>query len=451
MRIEHPHAPICSGNLPRRTARLGRHLNIHAGLHGYPSIEAGDLFIALRGDQFNGNQFAADALTMGAVAALVDEPIENLSPSLLVNDARCALGQLAAAHRQAHDISVIAVAGSNGKTSTKEMLAAILRESGATLHSPASFNNDIGVPLTLLQLSEAHRAAVVELGTNHPGELAPLVKMSSPTHGILTGIGREHLEHFGDLTGVAQEEGVLGELLPESGKLFLYGDGPWVKALAERSQAEVITAGFGPTNDWRVETVRLMEEGTVFTIKTPEAEWCGEYRTPLLGKPQAGNAALALAAAYAVGVNPAKARKGLAESPVPAMRMQWQEAGGVRWLNDAYNANADSILAALATLAELDCQGQRIAVIGAIADWVSTPLKPTPRLGRGSCFGWLVGRGQARGSNGRVACRAGLERVATAADVDEAIAALRDWLAPGDVVLLKALRAARLDEVLRQF
>ena len=416
------------------------------------AIEAGDLFIALRGDQFNGNQFAADALTMGAVAALVDEPIENLSPSLLVNDARCALGQLAAAHRQAHDISVIAVAGSNGKTSTKEMLAAILRESGATLHSPASFNNDIGVPLTLLQLSKAHRAAVVELGTNHPGELAPLVKISSPTHGILTGIGREHLEHFGDLTGVAQEEGVLGELLPESGKLFLYGDGPWVKALVERSQAEVITAGFGPTNDWRVETVRLMAEGTVFTIKTPEAEWCGEYSTPLLGKPQAGNAALALAAAYAVGVNPAKARKGLAESPVPAMRMQWQEAGGVRWLNDAYNANADSILAALATLAELDCRGQRIAVIGAMAELGEHTAEAHAEAGAAAAaLDGLLAVGKHAEVTAESARRAGLERVATAADVDEAIAALRDWVVPGDVVLLKASRAARLDEVLRQF
>ena len=416
------------------------------------AIEAGDLFIALRGDQFNGNQFAAEALAKGAAAALVDEPAENLSPSLLVNDARCALGQLAAAYRQAYDIPVIAVAGSNGKTSTKEMLAAILRESGTTLHSPASFNNDIGVPLTLLQLSEAHRAAVVELGTNHPGELAPLMKMAAPTHGILTGIGREHLEHFGDLTGVAQEEGVLGELLPESGKLFLYGDGPWVKALAERSQAEVITAGFGPMNGWRVEAVRLMEEGTVFTIKTPEAEWCGKYRTPLLGKPQAGNAALALAAACAVGVNPAEARKGLAESPVPAMRMQWQEAGGVRWLNDAYNANADSVLAALATLAELDCRGQRIAVIGAMAELGEHTADAHAEAGAAAAaLDGLLAVGEHAEVTAESARRAGLERVATAADVDAAIAALRDWVAPGDGVLLKASRAARLDEVLRQF
>ena len=415
-------------------------------------IKAGDLYIALRGNQFNGNQFAAEALAKGAVAALVDEPLKNLSPSLLVNNARIALGQLAATHRQAHDIPVIAVAGSNGKTSTKEMLAAILRESGNTLHSPASFNNDIGVPLTLLQLNEVHRAAVVELGTNHPGELAPLVELAAPTHGILTGIGREHLEYFGDLAGVVREEGSLGELLPESGKLFLYGDGPWVKALAERSRAEVITAGFGPTNDWRVEKVRLTEEGTVFAITAPEAEWCGEYRTPLLGKPQAGNAALALAAACAVGVTPAKAREGLAGAPEPAMRMQWQETDGVRWLNDAYNANADSVLAALATLTELDCRGQRIAVIGTMAELGEHTEQAHAEAGAAAgALDGLLAVGEHAEVTAQAAREAGVCRVAVATDVDEADVTLRDWLQSGDVVLLKASRAVWLDEVCQQF
>jgi UDP-N-acetylmuramoyl-tripeptide--D-alanyl-D-alanine ligase len=383
---------------------------------------------------------------------LVDEPLKNLSPSLLVSNARSALGQLAATHRQAHDIPVIAVAGSNGKTSTKEMLAAILRESGNTLHSPASFNNDIGVPLTLLQLNEVHRAAVVELGTNHPGELAPLMELAAPTHGILTGIGREHLEYFGDLAGVVREEGNLGELLPESGKLFLYGDGPWVKALAERSPAEVITAGFGPTNHWCVETVRLTEEGTVFAIIAPEAEWCGEYRTPLLGKPQAGNAALALAAACAVGLNPENAREGLAGAPVPAMRMQWQETGGVRWLNDAYNANVDSVLAALDTLTELDCRGHRIAVIGTMAELGEHTEQAHAEAGAAAgALDGLLAVGEHAAVTAQAAREAGVGRVAVATDVDEAVVTLRDWLQSGDVVLLKASRAARLDEVCRQF
>ncbi|MFM1557453.1 MAG: Mur ligase family protein, partial [Limisphaerales bacterium] len=188
-------------------------------------LQRGDLFVALRGENFDGNQFAAAAIATGAVAAVVDSPCD--APVILVEDTRLAFGHLAAAHRAEMDATIFGIAGSNGKTSTKEMLAAILRAQMETLHSEASFNNDVGVPSTLMSIELRHRAVVLELGTNHPGELAPLVKMAAPQFGLLTGIGREHLEFFGNLEGVAREEGVLGELLPAGGKLFLYGDDDW--------------------------------------------------------------------------------------------------------------------------------------------------------------------------------------------------------------------------------
>ena len=174
-------------------------------------VQPGDLFIALRGERFNGNAYAAAALQAGAVAAVVDEPVDAASV-LRVTDARVAYGQLAAAHRREFELPVFGVAGSNGKTSTKDMLASVLGAERNVLRSEASFNNDVGVPATLLKLDPKHEAAVVELGTNHPGELAPLVQMAAPDYGVLTGIGREHLEFFGDLQGVAKEEGVLAEL-----------------------------------------------------------------------------------------------------------------------------------------------------------------------------------------------------------------------------------------------
>jgi len=240
--------------------------------------------------------------------------------------------------------------------------------------------------------------------------------------------------------------------LPARGKLFLYGDGPWVKALAERSRAEIVTAGFGPANDWRVESARLSPDGTGFTLVAPERSWSGEYRTPLLGKPQAGNAALALAAAEALGVDAVAARRGLEAAPVPAMRMQWQEAGGVRWLNDAYNANADSVLAALATLAELDCEGQRIAVIGPMAELGAHAAEAHHEAGTAAAaLDGLVCVGEQAAVTAEAARETGSKRVAEAPDQKAAVEVLRDWLQPGDVVLLKASRAARLDEVLRQF
>src|SRR5579872_4031833 len=193
--------------------------------------QAGDLFFALPGDRFDGHDFLSEVTNKGAAAVVVER---TKAPAglggcavIAVDDTRQALGRLAARYRMDFALPVIAVGGSNGKTTTKELLAAVLRQKFRTLWSEASFNNDIGVPLTLLKLEESHQVAVLEAGTNHPGELAPLVRMIQPRLGVITSIGREHLEFFGDLAGVAGEEGWLAELLPAGGKLFVEGDGEW--------------------------------------------------------------------------------------------------------------------------------------------------------------------------------------------------------------------------------
>ena len=412
-------------------------------------IQPGDLFVALRGEHFNGNKFAEQALEKGASAVVLDESIEGLEPCLMVSDGCQALGQLGAAHRCEFDLPVIAIAGSNGKTSTKDMLASILRAQFETLHSEASFNNAIGVPTTLLRLEPQHQVAVVELGTNHPGELAPLMRMAVPQYGLLTGIGHEHLEHFGNLEGVAREEGMLAELLPASGKLFLYGDGDWVKPMIERSQAPVVTVGFGAANDWRVKNVRVTESGTRFALHSPIAALCGDYETPLLGEHQAGNAALALAAGGELGMDRDGMARGLAATPVPRMRLQLSERGGVRWLNDAYNANADSTRAALATLADLQVDGKRYVVFGEMAELGDHAPAAHQEVGRAAAemAAGLIAVGQFAEATAEAAREAGLARVAAIVEAKEAVSILRDWLQPGDVVLLKASRVARLEQV----
>ena len=191
----------------------------------------GDLYIAIKGDKFDGRDFLNEVAAKGVVAVVVPEKGKIPTPLpdcavLVVKDTRVALGQLAAAYRKEFDLPVVAVGGSNGKTTVKELIASVLRQKLATLWSEASFNNDIGVPLTLLRLDQSHQAAVLEAGTNHPGELAPLVKMIQPKYGVITNIGREHLEFFGDAAGVADEEGRLAELLPADGRLFVNGDNP---------------------------------------------------------------------------------------------------------------------------------------------------------------------------------------------------------------------------------
>ena len=187
-------------------------------------VKAGDLFFALRGGRFDGHDFLREAAEKGAGAVVVERgrvPANWIGCAMIaVEDTRKALGRLAADYRKEFVLPVVAVGGSNGKTTTKELVASVLKERLATLWSEASFNNDIGVPLTLLRLDKSYQAAVLETGTNHPGELAPLVKMIRPNYGVITSVGREHLEFFDDVAGVAQEEGWLAELLPAGRQAF---------------------------------------------------------------------------------------------------------------------------------------------------------------------------------------------------------------------------------------
>ena len=311
------------------------------------SAKAGDLFFAIKGEKFDGHDFINEVAAKGVIAVVVErKKIPAKLPScavLAVDDVRAAFGKLAAAYRKDFSLPVIAVGGSNGKTTTKELLASVLRQKFLTLWSEASFNNDIGVPATLLRLDKTHQAAVLEIGTNHPGELAPLVKMIAPKFGVITSIGREHLEFFGDTAGVAQEEGRLAELLPADGKLFLNGDSEWTEKIAARTQAKVVRVGFGEKNDWRATKIRLDKNGVTFQVAAPKEEFCGEYRINLLGRHQVTNALFAIGLGGELGLGRTEIQRGLAECQPPKMRMQFWEANGVRVLDDCYNANADSM------------------------------------------------------------------------------------------------------------
>jgi UDP-N-acetylmuramoyl-tripeptide--D-alanyl-D-alanine ligase len=219
------------------------------------------------------------------------------------------------------------VAGSNGKTTTKELLAALLGSRYRTLRSEASHNNDVGVPMTLLRMDSRHEAAVLEAGTNHPGELAPLARMIAPEIGLVTSIGREHLEHFGGIDGVVAEEGSLGEELPPAGVLVINGDHGHAGVLAARTRAHVVKAGFAPGNAWRPRVVESRWESTLFLLSAPGPEWNGEFEIGLPGRHMVANAAVALAAAAAMGVAPDDAREALARFRGAKQRLQWSDLG----------------------------------------------------------------------------------------------------------------------------
>jgi UDP-N-acetylmuramoyl-tripeptide--D-alanyl-D-alanine ligase len=428
--------------------------------------QPGDLFFALKGEHHDGHDFTAEVAAKGVAAVVVErEQVGRVTPCaptagsgvpalpcavLAVDDTRTALGKLAAAYRKPFALPVVCVGGSNGKTTVKELIAAALRQKLATLWSEASFNNDLGVPLTLLRLEKSHQAAVLEAGTNHPGELAPLVKMIQPKFGVITNIGREHLEFFSDLAGVAREEGRLAELLPADGKLFLHGDNEWAQKIAARTKAHVVCVGLGEANDWRAEKLRLDKNGATFRVRAPAEAFSGEYRINLLGRHQAVNALFAVAVSEELGLGRAEIQRGLAECQPLKMRLQFWEANGVRVLDDAYNANADSAIAALETLCELPLQGRRVAVLGDMNELGAHSAAAHAEVGHRAAelgIGQLFAVGQMAPVTAEAARDAGLNRVIEFADVETAMKAVKQFLKTGDVVLLKASRGVRLERI----
>jgi UDP-N-acetylmuramoyl-tripeptide--D-alanyl-D-alanine ligase len=343
---------------------------------------------------------------------------------------------------------VFCVAGSNGKTTTKELLAALLETQFPTLRSQASFNNDIGVPLSLLGLDASHRAAVLEAGTNHPGELAPLIDLIAPRFGLVPQIGREHLEHFGSLEGVVDEESALGRALPPEGILFLNGDCEAARPLASRTRARVIRTGFEPGNDWRATILETGWNATRFEVTAPAPEWCGVFDLGVPGRHMVSNALLALAAAAELHIRPEAARGALARFCGAKQRLQWSELHGIRWLDDTYNANTDSTLASLQTLSELPCTGRRVAVLGDMAELGEHTDAAHREVGAaarrlGIDLLVCIGRSAAQTAEGAQ----GLSEVLSFPDVEQAIPALRPRIRPGDCILAKASRSSRLERL----
>lgn len=417
-------------------------------------LTPGAAFVALRGDRFDGHDFLRQAIAGGAAALIVEHSrrseVPGRMPAIAVESTRSAYGRMAARYRADFNPLVVAVCGSNGKTTTKELAAAVFRHKFPLVASEASFNNDIGVPNTLLKVDSQTRAAILEAGTNHPGELRPLLDMIQPRYGILTSIGREHLEFFGDLDGVVREEGTLAEVLPCSGALFLDGDDKWSAAVAQRATTQVVRVGFGASNDWRIVRSRMDSQGSTFVVEGPLAEINGDYRVNLLGRHQVLNSLFVIAVAATCGLTRAEISAGLRDCKGAKMRMQSWEAGGVRVLDDAYNANADSMTAALCTLRDLPCKGRRVAVLGDMGELGAYSEQAHQEVGRRAAelgIGQLFAVGKMATVMGRAAREAGLHRVFEFPDIESASAAVKSFLKPGDLLLLKASRAMAMERM----
>lgn len=336
------------------------------------AVVQGALFVALKGDRFDGHRFLDDAAAAGATGAVVSDP-EISAPEALVlyrvDDTLTALGRLAAHRRDHHAARFIGVVGSNGKTTTKELIRAALESRYRTHATQGNLNNQIGVPLTLLGLPEDAEIGVIEMGTDRPGEIAALTSIVHPDHVVITSIGEEHLELLGNLDGVLAEETSVLEGLAKKGKAFVAEE---PAALAKRAReiagrSRVKVAGYRESADLRPDggerSIRVLEDGSTLW------HWRGlEVRLPLPGRFNIRNALLALGVAVELGVTPQEAVTALSNVKLPALRSEWVKYGDLRVLADCYNANPPSVAAAVDLLGSLPARGRRIAVLGTMRE-----------------------------------------------------------------------------------
>ncbi|MGQ8775057.1 UDP-N-acetylmuramoyl-tripeptide--D-alanyl-D-alanine ligase [Serratia sp. NA_112.1] len=331
-------------------------------------VTAGCLFVALKGERFDAHDFAVDAIAAGAGALLVSKRLLVEVPQLVVKDTRLALGQFAAWVRQQVPTRVVALTGSSGKTSVKEMAAAILRECGEVLYTAGNFNNDIGVPLTLLRLQPQHDFAVIELGANHIGEIAYTTALTRPQTALVNNLAAAHLEGFGSLAGVAQAKGEIFSGLPADGVAILNADNndwPHWQSMLDGKIVWRFSPQAAEGVDFFASDVQVNGKGTQFRLHSPFGT--AEIALPLPGRHNVANALAAAALAMSAGASLEAVRQGLKQlQAVPGRLFPIALSDHQLLLDDSYNANVGSMTAAAQVLAEMP--GYRVMVVGDMAE-----------------------------------------------------------------------------------
>jgi UDP-N-acetylmuramoyl-tripeptide--D-alanyl-D-alanine ligase len=353
-------------------------------------VKTGSVFVALKGERFDGHRFVKDAVSRGAACLVVHEALRSSdrqgTTAVRVKDTLRGLGDLAHFRREQYRPTVLAITGSNGKTTTKEMVAAILQQAvfkgqrlkGRVLKTEGNFNNLVGLPLTLLRLRKTHRVVVVEMGTNRPGEIRRLAEIAAPDLAIITSVAPAHLAGLNSLAGVAREKGALFSCMRASGTIVINLDDPWVRRLGERFDGKKVT--YGRQGQVRAESSSLLDSGaTQFTLRLGQQR--RRVRLHLIGEHNVANAVGAAAMAYSLDIDLAAIRRGLESVKPYSMRMQLENWGGVRIINDAYNANPASMTAAIKTLAAVKSRGERIAVLGDMFELGKHSRREHHRLG----------------------------------------------------------------------
>jgi UDP-N-acetylmuramoyl-tripeptide--D-alanyl-D-alanine ligase len=413
------------------------------------SVPPGSLFVALRGENHDGHDHIVDALTSGAVAYLAEHDRGD-EPHVIVDDTWAAIGALAAEVRRRVAPVVVALTGSVGKTTTKDLAAAALRAGLRTVAAEGSYNNEVGVPLTIFELTEHTEVLVLEIGSRGVGHIATLAPIADPDLAIVTAVAGAHLEMFGDLDTVARAKRELVEALDATGTAVLNADDERVAAMASHTPGDVLTYGVGDEGaaDVVATDVRLDRLARArFRIRSPWGS--SETRLPLAGAQHVGNALAAVSAAAAVGVELDAAAEAVATAPVSRWRSAVTEHAGIVVINDAYNANPTSVRAALDTLRRIERpgEGETWAVLGVMAELGETARTAHEEIGRVAAEHVdhlvVVGDEAAGIADGA----AGVTDVSRVEDAEEALERIREEVDTGDVVLVKGSRVAGLERV----
>ncbi|MFI5682593.1 UDP-N-acetylmuramoyl-tripeptide--D-alanyl-D-alanine ligase [Streptomyces sp. NPDC051636] len=412
----------------------------------------GSLFVAFVGERVDGHDFAARVVEAGAVAVLASRPVG--VPAIVVEDVQTALGALARHVVRRLGATLVALTGSAGKTSTKDLIAQVLQRKAPTVFTPGSLNNEIGLPLTALSATEETKFLVLEMGARGIGHIRYLAELTPPRIGLVLNVGTAHIGEFGGREQIAQAKGELVEALPEDGAAILNADDPLVRAMASRTKAKVILFGESAEADVRAENVRLTDSGQpAFRLHTPSG--ASDVTMRLYGEHHVSNALAAAAVAHELGMSAEEIATALSEAgSLSRWRMEVTERpDGVTVVNDAYNANPESMRAALRALAAMGRGRRTWAVLGKMAELGDEALAEHDAVGRlavrlnvsklvavgGIEASWLQLGAYNEGSWG--------EESVHVSDAQAAVDLLRSELRPGDVVLVKASRSVGLESV----
>ncbi|MBI4711885.1 MAG: UDP-N-acetylmuramoyl-tripeptide--D-alanyl-D-alanine ligase [Planctomycetes bacterium] len=439
------------------------------------TLKPGSLFVALQGPNFNGHRFIPEAIRKGARAVLVSRPVKCRRPAIVVPDTLKALGDLARYYRNILSAKVIAVTGSNGKTTTKDMIAHIIFRKYQTVKSPKSFNNFIGVPLTIFSADQRHKCLVIEAGTNKPGEIAYLADIIKPDIAVVTNVSATHLERLKSVAGVAQEKSALFDALTPNGAAIYDIGNALIKRYISKGKYRIVTFGMYKRADIRVSGISIKPSETIFTVQNGST--ICRCRLNVVGSYNIYNALAAIAAARAFGIGIKESCAALGSFRLPEMRMQKCVVNGITYINDAYNANPASVTMALRDFAALTAKGRKVFVFGEmrelgrhsrrfhrqIADeiikahidgligvgketyWtVQTCLRRGSRLRPDGRLGGQVGRQGLAG----LCCKHKMPIIKYYQDVTPVRDYLDRMLVSGDSVLIKGSRAIGLEKIL---